>query len=86
MAGRPFVWQIITGAKAQLDRVRFLSLHEPGWSDMILSQHAAIAERVAARDVDGAAAIMQTHLRTAFAAIDRIAIEHAEFFDGADQI
>jgi DNA-binding GntR family transcriptional regulator len=52
---------------------------------MILSQHAAIAARVTAQDVEGAVSIMQTHLRTAFAAIDRIAIEHAEFFDGADQ-
>lgn len=85
MAGRPFVWQVITGAKAQLDRVRFLSLHEPGWSDMILSQHSAIAARVTAHDVEGAVSIMQTHLRTAFAAIDRIAVEHAEFFDRADQ-
>jgi DNA-binding GntR family transcriptional regulator len=83
MAGRPFVWQLITGAKAQLDRVRFLSLHEPGWSAMILEQHRAITARVAAADAPGAIAIMQTHLRTAFAAIDRIAAEHAEFFEGA---
>ena len=84
MSGRPFVWHVIAGAKAQLDRVRFLSLYEPGWQSMILSQHKTIAERVGARDVVGAVAIMQTHLRTAFAAIQKIAIEHAEFFDGAD--
>jgi GntR family transcriptional regulator, rspAB operon transcriptional repressor len=84
MSGRPFVWHVITGAKAQLDRVRFLSLEEPGWTGMILSEHSAIAERVAARDPAGASVIMQDHLRTAFAAIDRIAIEHAEFFEGAD--
>ena len=85
MSGRPSVWQVITGAKAQLDRVRFLSLHEPGWQAMILSQHKTITERVGAHDVTGAVAIMQTHLRTAFAAIERIAIEHAEFFEGAEQ-
>jgi DNA-binding GntR family transcriptional regulator len=81
MSGRPFVWHVIAGAKAQLDRVRFLSLHEPGWQPMILSQHKTIAERVAAHDEAGAVAIMQTHLRTAFAAIEHIAIEHAEFFE-----
>lgn len=86
MSGRPFVWHVITGAKAQLDRVRFLSMHETGWSAMILKQHESITDRVGARDVPGAVAIMQAHLRTAFAAIDRIAIAHAEFFDGADQI
>ncbi|HWK46329.1 MAG TPA: GntR family transcriptional regulator [Stellaceae bacterium] len=82
MAGRPFVWQVITGAKAQLDRVRFLSLEDHDWSGMILNQHAAIVDRVAAQDPVGAVAIMTAHLRTAFAAIGRIAVEHADFFEG----
>jgi DNA-binding GntR family transcriptional regulator len=85
MSGRPFVWHVIAGAKAQLDRVRFLSLHEPGWQPMILSQHKTIAERVAAGDEAGAVAIMQTHLRTAFTAIERIAVEHAEFFESGER-
>lgn len=83
MAGHPFVWHVIAGAKAQLDRVRFLSLEDPSWLAMILDQHGAIVDRVAARDPDGAGAIMQQHLRTAFAAIDRIAAEHADFFEDA---
>ena len=82
MAGRPSVWPMIASAKAQLDRVRFLSLKEPGWSVMILAQHAALIDHVAARDGEGARAVMQEHLRTAFAAIDRIAAENADFFEG----
>jgi DNA-binding GntR family transcriptional regulator len=82
MAGHPAVWPIIAGAKAQLDRVRFLSLHESGWSDMILEQHTALIDRVAAHDPEGARAVMQEHLRTALAAIDRIAAENADFFEG----
>ena len=82
MAGRASVWPIIASAKAQLDRVRYLSLKEPGWSVMILAQHAALIERIAARDAEGARAVMQEHLRTAFAAIDRIAAENADFFEG----
>ena len=39
IAGRPFVWQVITGAKAQLDRVRFLSLEDEEWPGMIMQQH-----------------------------------------------
>lgn len=81
MAGHPFVWQVIASAKAQLDRVRFLSLEDPNWLSMILDQHGAIVDRVAARDSDGAGAIMQQHLRTAFAAIDRIAAERPDFFE-----
>lgn len=83
MAGHPFVWQVIAGAKAQLDRVRFLSLEDPDWLGMILDQHGGIIDRIAARDADGAGVIMRQHLRTAFAAIDRLAAEHADFFEDA---
>ena len=82
VAGRPFVWHVITGAKAQLDRVRFLSLEEGEWPDMIMGQHRAIVDCVAAGDAPGASRIMRSHLRTAFAAIDRIAAAHPDFFEG----
>jgi DNA-binding GntR family transcriptional regulator len=82
LAGHPSVWPVIAGAKAQLDRVRFLSLGEPGWTDMILRQHDALLDSLAAHDPEAASAIMQEHLRTAFTAIDRIAAQHADFFEG----
>jgi len=85
MAGRPFVWQVIAGAKAQLDRVRYFSLEDRDWLAMIFDQHTAIVDRVAAADPAGAVRIMTAHLRTAFAAIGRIAAEHADFFEGAQQ-
>jgi GntR family transcriptional regulator, rspAB operon transcriptional repressor len=77
MAGRPFVWQVITGAKAQVDRVT-LPVAVREWPDMIMDQHRGIVEHVAARDSAGA-----VHLRTAFAAIGRIAAAHPEFFEGS---
>jgi DNA-binding GntR family transcriptional regulator len=83
MAGRPFVWQVITGAKAQLDRVRFLSLEDNEWPGMIMDQHRSIVDHVAAKDPVGAARLMTEHLRTAFAAIGRIAAAHADFFEGS---
>jgi DNA-binding GntR family transcriptional regulator len=83
MAGRPFVWQVITGAKAQLDRVRFLSLEADAWPEMIMEQHRDLVDRVAAHDAAGAVAIMTAHLRTAFAAIGRIAAAHPDFFEGS---
>jgi DNA-binding GntR family transcriptional regulator len=82
LAGRPFVWQVITSAKAQLDRVRFLSLEQDTWPAMILDQHERIIDCVARHDSEGAADIMTAHLRTAFAAIERIAADHPDFFDG----
>ena len=82
MAGHPSVWQIIAGAKAQLDRVRFLALEEPGWEDMVLAQHTAVIDRVAARDPEGARAAMREHLDSSLVAIEHIAAKNADFFDG----
>ena len=84
IAGHPFVWQVITSAKAQLDRVRFLSLEQGTWPAMILEQHATIVDCIARHDAAGAVAIMTAHLRTAFAAIERIAAEHPDFFEGSE--
>ncbi len=83
MAGRPFVWTVIAGAKAQLDRVRFLSLEDEAWPAMIMAQHRAIVACVAEGDPAGAVQVMTAHLRTAFAAINRIAASHPDFFEGA---
>ena len=84
IAGRPFVWHVISGAKAQLDRVRFLSLEDGEWPGMIMGQHHAIVGCVAGADAVGATRVMRTHLRTAFAAIGRLAAIHPDFFEGQD--
>lgn len=83
IAGRPFVWQVIAGAKAQLDRVRFLSLEAGEWPDMIMAQHRALVAALGERDEAAAVRVMTAHLRTAFAAIERIAALHPDFFEGA---
>jgi GntR family transcriptional regulator, rspAB operon transcriptional repressor len=80
-AGYPAVWDLIGSAKAQLDRVRHLSLEQSDWLEMIFRQHQNIVDRTAAHDAAGAEAAMKAHLRTVFAAVERIAAEHAGFFD-----
>ena len=61
LAGRPFVWNVIAGAKAQLDRVRFLSLEDRDWPDMILDQHAGIVDRIAALHRQGTSFLIIEH-------------------------
>jgi DNA-binding GntR family transcriptional regulator len=85
VAGYPAVWDLIGSAKAQLDRVRHLSLEQDDWLSMIFRQHQSIVDRIGARDAVGAEAAMREHLRTVFAAVERIAAEHAEFFDESRQ-
>ena len=81
LSGHPGVWDLIASVKAQLDRVRYLSLEEPAWLTMIFRQHREIIAAIAAHDPTHAEKAMQLHLRTAFAAIERIASAHAEFFE-----
>lgn len=81
IAGYPSVWNLIESVKAQLDRVRCLSLDTPSWSDMILREHHEIATCVGAGNSVGAEAAMRGHLRTVFDAIDKIAQAHVDAFD-----
>jgi len=80
MAGRPRVWRTVEEAKAQLDRVRFLSLEDPAWLATIHRQHEEIVERVLAGDAVGAQAAMSRHLRAVFASIETIARTSPEYF------
>jgi DNA-binding GntR family transcriptional regulator len=81
IAGHASVWELIASVKAQLDRVRHLSLEDADWLAMIFRQHEEIVAHITARDPAGAEHAMQLHLRTAFAAIDRIATQHGDFFE-----
>jgi DNA-binding GntR family transcriptional regulator len=80
-SGHSGVWDLIASVKAQLDRVRYLSLEDQAWLTMIFRQHRGIVAAIGARDPVRAEGAMQEHLRTAFAAIERIASAHAEFFE-----
>jgi DNA-binding GntR family transcriptional regulator len=83
IAGRPRVWRAVEDAKAQLDRVRFLSLEDPAWLAAIHRQHEEIVDRVIAGDANGAVAAMEQHLRAVFASIATIAATSPEYFRSA---
>ncbi|MCL4763073.1 MAG: GntR family transcriptional regulator, partial [Burkholderiales bacterium] len=82
MGGRPNVWHAVEDVKAQLDRVRFLSLEDPHWLASIHAQHEAIVRHVIAGDADAAASAMSRHLRAVFASVDAIARGRPEYFRG----
>ena len=82
MAGRPNVWRAVEDVKAQLDRVRVLSLEDPSWLAAVLAQHEAIVRHVLEGDGNAASKAMEAHLRTVFSSIDAIADERPEYFRG----
>lgn len=83
MSGRPNVWHAVEDVKAQLDRVRFISLEDPAWLATICAQHEAIVQHVVDRDARRAVAAMTRHLRTVFASMERIARRSPEYFRNA---
>lgn len=65
----PRGWKVIQSVKGQLDRVRFLSLPEPGHLEVLQEQHTAIASAVKTRDAELAGKHMRTHLQEVFHSI-----------------
>jgi len=81
IAGHPHAWDLIASVKAQLDRVRYLSLEDHRWLKMIYRQHREIISAIRNHDALRAEQAMQDHLRTVFDAVERIAQEHPQFFE-----
>jgi DNA-binding GntR family transcriptional regulator len=81
MSGHADAWDVIASVKAQLDRVRYLSLEDHRWLKMIYRQHREIVAAIQDGDPPGAEQAMQEHLRTVFDAVARIAQTHVAFFE-----
>ena len=74
------IWRIVNGAKAQLDRVRRLSLPLTNHLDVVLAEHIAIADGLRLRDPEAAAAAMKVHLDRVFTMIRRHIVERRDYF------
>ena len=79
-----YAWRIVEGARIQTDRVRYLSLPDASPMQLLIDQHEAILERLAAGDADGAEAAMRRHLREILIALPRIASENPDLFADTD--
>ena len=79
-----FGWGIVEDLKAQMDRVRFLSLPEATPIEKLIDQHRRIAAAVAARDPDEAAAAMREHLSEIISSLPKLSRRHAELFSAVD--
>jgi DNA-binding GntR family transcriptional regulator len=71
-SGHPSVWTAIEQAKLQIDRVRRLSLPDPGRPAVAIAQHEAIVDALATRDAEAAGAAMRRHLREVLKILDEL--------------
>ena len=74
-------WRLIQTVKHQLDRVRYLSLPEPGNLALLIRQHAAIAEAVLAGKPDKAETLMRDHLREVLRFIEEKHAKEPDLFE-----
>ena len=81
-AGKSYAWSVVEGLKAQMDRVRFLSLmHFP--TEKLVAQHTAIVDAIDAGDRQRAESALRGHLSEILNDLPAIALERPEFFDEA---
>ncbi|MGD9211921.1 MAG: GntR family transcriptional regulator [Desulfobacteraceae bacterium] len=73
-------WHIVENLKAQMDRVRFLSLPEATPITKIVNQHLRVAQAIKSRDKDAACGAMKIHLREILHSLPRLAAKHQDMF------
>jgi DNA-binding GntR family transcriptional regulator len=85
IAGHPSVWSTVENAKAQMDRVRHLSIRNPIKMPAVIDEHSAIIDCVLRRDRDGAIGALRAHLRGLFRSVERLAEENRQYFAEAGE-
>jgi len=83
-AGKSYAWSVIESVKAQMDRVRFLSVDDMHIS-LLIDQHDRIVDRIEAGDKAGAERALRSHLREILNSLPEIARTRSELFDGSQQ-
>ena len=81
LSGREIAWSLSRRANGHLDRVRRLSLPEPGYLGEMVIEHRAVVAAVADRDTDRAEAALRHHLRMVLSSLPSIRAAHPDYFE-----
>jgi DNA-binding GntR family transcriptional regulator len=73
-------WRVLEGLKAQMDRVRYLSMPDATPIDTLIGQHAAIVDALSRHAPDDAEAAMRAHLSEILTSLPRLAQAHPGLF------
>ncbi len=76
--------RVIESARAQMDRVRFLSLPEATPISVLIAQHRAIVEGMRRHSGEMAEEAMRLHMREILSALPRLAQQFPDMFDPTD--
>jgi DNA-binding GntR family transcriptional regulator len=81
MSGHEIAWSLSRRANGHLDRVRRLSLPEPGYLSEMVGQHRAVVAAVADMNADCAESALRHHLRLVVSSLPSIRAAHPEYFE-----
>ena len=80
-AGHAIAWTLARRANGQLDRIRRLSLPEPGYVRLMVAEHHVVVGAVAERDADGAERALRHHLRMVPSLLPALRERHPDYFE-----
>jgi len=75
-----YAWRVLENLKAQMDRVRYLSMPDATPIDVLVGQHAAIVDAIARHAADEAEQAMRAHLSEILTSLPRLAQAHPQLF------
>jgi GntR family transcriptional regulator, rspAB operon transcriptional repressor len=81
LSGREIAWALSRRANGHLDRVRRLSLPEPGYLAEMVAEHQEVVAAVAERDPSRAEAALRHHLRMVTSTLPAIRAAHPDYFE-----
>jgi DNA-binding GntR family transcriptional regulator len=76
-----YAWKVIEEAKAQMDRVRFLSIPDATPMDRLIVQHQAILDAIAAGRAAAAEKTMRDHLSEILKSLPRLSRAFPDMFE-----
>ena len=79
--GCEYAWRVVEETKAQMDRVRYLSLPDATPLDRLIVQHAMIVDAVAGGRPDDAETAMRLHLREILTSLPELERRFPDLFD-----
>jgi GntR family transcriptional regulator, rspAB operon transcriptional repressor len=81
LSGHEIAWSLSQRAKGHLNRIRRLSMPEPGYMMEMIGEHRAVAAAVAAHDPDEAERTLRHHLRMVLSTLPAIREQHPDYFE-----
>ena len=81
LSGHDIAWALSQRAKGHLNRIRRLSMPEPGYMMEMIAEHRAVVSAVAAHDPDDAEDKLRHHLRMVLSNLPAIREQPPDYFE-----